>query len=108
MLASSARFCTRLHQASPTRSHKHASLHDFIAVQAKAKIMVIRDIEREDIDFISKTLHCMPISHVDHMRPEKLGHASMVEEKQASPLALLCYVWEAPLGLTVGNPSVLF
>ncbi|KAK9849790.1 hypothetical protein WJX84_012373, partial [Apatococcus fuscideae] len=49
---------------------------------AKAKIMVIRDIERDDIDFISKTLHCSPISHVDHMRPEKLGHASIVEEKQ--------------------------
>jgi hypothetical protein len=35
--------------------------------------MVVRDVEREDIEFISKTLHCLPIAHVDHMRPEKLG-----------------------------------
>ena len=44
--------------------------------------MVLRDIEREDIEFISKTLNCLPISHVDNMRPEKLGHADLVEEVQ--------------------------
>lgn len=47
---------------------------------AKAKIMVVRDIEREDIEFISKTLGCLPIAHIDHMRPEKLGSAELVEE----------------------------
>lgn len=47
---------------------------------AKAKIMVVKDVEREDIEFISKTLHCLPIAHVDHMRPEKLGHAALCEE----------------------------
>lgn len=47
---------------------------------AKAKIMVIKDIERDDIEFISKTLGCLPISHVDHMKPEKLGSAGLVEE----------------------------
>ena len=62
--------------------------HSLVPAQAKAKIMVIRDIERDDIDFISKTLHCMPISHVDHMRPEKLGHASIVEEKQVRSLTM--------------------
>ncbi|GAB4820845.1 hypothetical protein N2152v2_007891 [Parachlorella kessleri] len=50
---------------------------------AKAKIMVVRDVEREDIEFISKTLHCLPIAHVDHMRPEKLGRADLVEEMEA-------------------------
>jgi T-complex protein 1 subunit delta len=49
---------------------------------AKAKIMVIRDIERDDIEYISKTLNCLPISHVDHMKPEKLGHADLVQEVQ--------------------------
>lgn len=47
---------------------------------AKAKIMVVRDIEREDIEFISKTLGCLPIAHIDHMRPEKLGSAELVQE----------------------------
>lgn len=42
--------------------------------------MVIRDIEREDIEFISKTLGCLPVAHIDHMKPEKLGSAELVEE----------------------------
>ena len=46
---------------------------------AKAKIMVVQNIEREDIEFISKSLGCLPISHVDHMKPEKLGSAGLVE-----------------------------
>ena len=49
---------------------------------AKAKIMVVQNVEREDIEFISKTLHCLPIAHVDHMRPEKLGRAALVEEAE--------------------------
>ena len=48
--------------------------------QAKSKIMVVKDIEREDIEFISKTLGCLPIAHVDHMRPQKLGSAARVED----------------------------
>ncbi|CAL5224628.1 g7345 [Coccomyxa viridis] len=48
---------------------------------AKAKILVVRDVERDDIEFISRTLGCLPIAHVDHMRPEKLGHAKLVEEE---------------------------
>jgi T-complex protein 1 subunit delta len=46
---------------------------------AKAKIMVVQNIEREEIEFISKSLGCLPISHVDHMKPEKLGSAGLVE-----------------------------
>jgi T-complex protein 1 subunit delta len=52
--------------------------------------MVIRDIEREDIEFISKTLGCLPIAHIDHMRPEKLGSADLVEEVEVSPCGCLC------------------
>ena len=52
--------------------------------QAKAKIMVIRDIERSEIEFVSKTLGCLPIAHVDHMKPEKLGTADLVEEVEVS------------------------
>lgn len=47
---------------------------------AKAKILVVKDVEREDIEFISKTLHCLPIANIDHFRAEKLGHADLVEE----------------------------
>ena len=56
-----------------------------MALQAKAKILVVRDVERDDIEFISRTLGCLPIAHVDHMRPEKLGHAKLVEEETVRP-----------------------
>ena len=46
--------------------------------------MVIRDIERNEIEFVSKTLNCLPIAHVDHMKPEKLGTADLVEEVEVS------------------------
>ena len=46
---------------------------------------MVRDIERDDIEFISRTLHCLPIAHPDHMRPDKLGAAQLVEEASASP-----------------------
>ena len=42
--------------------------------------MVVRDIERDEIEYISKTLGCLPIAHVDHMKAEKLGAAERVEE----------------------------
>lgn len=47
---------------------------------AKAKIMVVRDVERDEIEFISKTLNLLPVAHVDNLRPEKLGDADLVEE----------------------------
>eukprot|EP00250_Pteridium_aquilinum_P001518 c11714_g1_i1 orf=139-1737(+) len=47
---------------------------------AKAKILVVKDVEREDIEFITKTLNCLPIANIEHFREEKLGHADLVEE----------------------------
>lgn len=47
---------------------------------AKMGIMVIEDIERSEIEFISKTLGCKPVAHVDHLKPEKLGSADLIEE----------------------------
>ena len=47
---------------------------------AKAKILVVRDIERDEIEYIAKTLGLQPIAHVDSMKPEKLGDAALVEE----------------------------
>ncbi|CAH8260918.1 unnamed protein product [Arabidopsis lyrata] len=47
---------------------------------AKAKIMVIKDVERDEIEFVTKTLNCLPIANIEHFRAEKLGHADLVEE----------------------------
>merc|ERR1712070_1066669 len=67
---------------------------------AKAKILVIRDIERDDIDFISKTLHCLPIAHVDHMKLEKLGSADTVESIQVGDGKLVKVTGIADMGKT--------
>ena len=47
---------------------------------AKLDIMVVTDIERNDVDFISRTLRLQPIAHVDHFSPDKLGSAALAEE----------------------------
>jgi T-complex protein 1 subunit delta len=51
---------------------------------AKKNIMVVKDIEREDVEFISKTLGCIPVAHIDHLNAEKLGKAELVEESRLS------------------------
>lgn len=52
---------------------------------AKMKIMVVKDIEREDIEFVCKTLGCRPVASLDHFVAENLGSADLVEEVQAGP-----------------------
>ncbi|KAF6151702.1 hypothetical protein GIB67_001985 [Kingdonia uniflora] len=47
---------------------------------AKAKILVVKDVERDDIEFITKTLNYLPIANIGHFREEKLGRADCVEE----------------------------
>lgn len=42
--------------------------------------MVVKDIEREDIEYVCKTLGCRPIASLDHFLPENLCQADLVEE----------------------------
>jgi len=51
---------------------------------AKMKILVVRDIERDEIEFISKTLGCHPIASLEGFSAEKLGTAELVEEAPTS------------------------
>ncbi|KRT79496.1 hypothetical protein AMK59_6971, partial [Oryctes borbonicus] len=46
----------------------------------KIKVMVVKDIEREDIEFVCKSLGCRPIASLDHFTPENLSNAELVEE----------------------------
>lgn len=43
-------------------------------------IMVVTDVERNDIEFISRTLGCMPVAHIDSFTADKLGSAELVTE----------------------------
>ncbi|KAF9592506.1 hypothetical protein IFM89_015200 [Coptis chinensis] len=47
---------------------------------SKAKILVVKDVERDAIEFITKTLNCLPIANIEHFREEKMGRADCVEE----------------------------
>lgn len=47
---------------------------------AKMKIMVVKDIERDDIEFICKGLGCKPIASLDHFTADMLGSAELAEE----------------------------
>ncbi|XP_039751123.1 T-complex protein 1 subunit delta [Pararge aegeria] len=45
----------------------------------KIKTMVIKDIEREDIEFVCKTLGCRPIASLDHFTAENMVTVDLVE-----------------------------
>ena len=47
---------------------------------AKLKIMVIKDIERNDVEFICKTIEAVPITTIESFTADKLGKADCVEE----------------------------
>ena len=47
---------------------------------AKAGIMVIKNIERDEVEFICKTVGCTPVAHIDQFTPNKLGKAKLAEE----------------------------
>lgn len=46
----------------------------------KLKILVVNNVERNDVEFICKTLGCTPVAHIDQFTKEKLGTAAIVEE----------------------------
>lgn len=47
---------------------------------AKLKILVVRDIERTEIEFLCKSLGCQPIADIQSFSEDKLGYADLVEE----------------------------
>ena len=53
----------------------------------KMKIMVVKDIEREDVEFLCKALSCRPIASLDHFTAENLTSAECVEEVRALSLS---------------------
>lgn len=68
---------------------------------AKMKIMVIKDIERDDVEFVCKSLSCKPIASVDHLLPENLGSADLVEEVSTGASKLVKMTGVANPGKTV-------
>jgi len=63
---------------------------------AKKKIMLIKNIERNDVEFICKTVGCTPVAHIDQLTPEKLGNAELIEEVTLSDGAKVLKVTGVP------------
>lgn len=51
-----------------------------LAILSKLKIAVVKDIERDEVDFLCRSLGCKPVSDVDAFTEDKLGYAELVEE----------------------------
>jgi len=49
---------------------------------AKLKILVVKDIERDEIEFIAKSTGCKPIADIDAFTEDKLGYAELVDEEE--------------------------
>jgi T-complex protein 1 subunit delta len=51
---------------------------------SKLKILVVKDIERDEIEFISKSTGCKPIADIEAFTEDKLGSADLVDEVEKS------------------------
>ena len=51
---------------------------------AKLGILAIKDIERDEVEFICKSTGCKPIADIDSFTEDKLGSADLVEEVQSA------------------------
>ncbi|KAG6362016.1 hypothetical protein INS49_010245 [Diaporthe citri] len=47
---------------------------------AKLNILVVKDIERDEVEFICKSTGCKPVADIDSFTEDKLGSADLVEE----------------------------
>ena len=50
---------------------------------AKKGIMVVKDVERETVDFISRTTGLTPVASIEQFTPEKLGEAELVVDDRS-------------------------
>jgi T-complex protein 1 subunit delta len=67
----------------------------------KLKILTINNIEREEIEFICKSIGCRPIASLDHFTAENLASADLVEEISPSGSRLVKISGIANPGKTV-------
>ena len=51
---------------------------------AKLNILAVKDVERDEVEFICKSTGCKPIANIDSFTEDKLGSAELIEEQQAS------------------------
>lgn len=50
---------------------------------SKLNIMVIRNIERDEVEYLAKSLGCTPIADIESFTEDKLGSADLVDEVES-------------------------
>ncbi|KAM3074871.1 T-complex protein 1 subunit delta [Clarireedia jacksonii] len=68
---------------------------------AKLNILCIKDIERDEVEFICKSTGCKPIADIDSFTEDKLGTADLVEEAQSSGARMVKITGTRNAGKTV-------
>ncbi|KAK1244935.1 hypothetical protein MKX08_004564 [Trichoderma sp. CBMAI-0020] len=68
---------------------------------AKLGIMAIKDIERDEVEFICKSTGCKPIADIDSFTEDKLGSADLIEEVQSSGSRMVKVTGAKATGKTV-------
>ncbi|KAF8536213.1 chaperonin Cpn60/TCP-1 family [Trichophaea hybrida] len=68
---------------------------------SKLNILVIKDIERDEVEFICKSTGCKPIADIDSFTEDKLGSADLVEEVNSSGARVVKVTGVKSAGLTV-------
>ncbi|KAL1960712.1 hypothetical protein VTO42DRAFT_6542 [Malbranchea cinnamomea] len=51
---------------------------------SRVKILAVKDIERDEVEFICKSLGCKPIANIESFTEDKLATANLVEEVHSS------------------------
>ena len=46
----------------------------------RLNILAVKDVERDEIDFLTKSLGCKPVADIEAFSEDKLGYADLVEE----------------------------
>ncbi|VVB14332.1 unnamed protein product [Arabis nemorensis] len=42
--------------------------------------MVLKDVERQEIEFVTEILNCLPIANIEQFSPDMIGQAHLVEQ----------------------------
>ncbi|CAG8516003.1 15026_t:CDS:10 [Gigaspora margarita] len=68
---------------------------------SKLKILVVKDIERDEIEFICKSTGCKPIADIESFSEDRLGSAELVDEVQTSGARVVKITGVKHIGKTV-------
>ena len=80
---------------------------------SRLKILVVKDVERDEIDFLSKSLGCKPVADIEAFTEDKLGTADLVDEVSKAGARVVKITGIKNMGRTVsilamgGNSLVL-